>query len=335
MLDDGDDLVDNVMMAAFEQYMMRGKNNENQLQMEQQLKEQHKNEAVRQLALGKEHKQELAMRKAEKRYWHIYQTFSKRIREEWLDIDDQSYNVVQAIAAIRSRLPMHTRLLKRFRQQHALQKQEWTLRGYGFSGSKILLRNEDREQEEMVQQQDAELALSHELIQHEKMMDGLRNLLANLAECHEALLRHLDEGTKHHLECFEFRDLGMEDCNDVGNGVEAIAITKSTPNGSYASFEKAAGLPGIMNELMAMLSMEIYRKQCLAYSILETVGDELIADDGAKGQKDQGAAAEDEIEWEDMCPQEVAKRCSKQWSRSCKAGCIDVVFLKGALDLLN
>jgi len=32
-----------------------------------------------------------------------------------------------------------------------------------------------------------------------------------------------------------------------------------------------------MNEVMGMFFMELYRKQCLAYSILETVGDGLVS----------------------------------------------------------
>ena len=93
-----------------------------------------------------------------------------------------------------------------------------------------------------------ELALSHDLMQHEKMMDGLRSLLANLSECHEALLRHLDVMTKHHSECLDFLDSGRQDGNDIdigndsGNGTSTASLITFTLDGLFASFEKAAGL---------------------------------------------------------------------------------------------
>ena len=192
-----------------------------------------------------------------------------------------------------------------------------------------------------------ELALSHDLIQHEKMIDGLRSLLANLSECHEALLRHLDVMTKHHSECLDFLDWGSQDGNDIDigndirndscNGTSTASSITFTLDGSFASFEKAAGLTSIMNEVMGMLSMELYRKQCLAYSILETVGDGLVVggrDGGSNERTGAASSLEEEMGWEDLCPQAVAERCSKQWPRGGKAGCVDVKFLEGTLDLL-
>jgi hypothetical protein len=36
------------------------------------------------------HKQQLAMKKAEKKYWHLYyHTFTRKIKEDWLQLDDQ------------------------------------------------------------------------------------------------------------------------------------------------------------------------------------------------------------------------------------------------------
>mmetsp|Transcript_21451 Transcript_21451/g.31755 ORF Transcript_21451/g.31755 Transcript_21451/m.31755 type:complete len:371 (-) Transcript_21451:69-1181(-) len=361
---------DDAMMAAFEQYMMGGKNNINnnnslsEEEIQQQLLQQQKL-----LALEQQHKLQMAMRKADKRYWSIYQHFTKRILEEWLDLDDQSHKVIQAIVGIRSRLPMHSSLLYRFQEQRACMvkvalnkhKQEGAFRGYGYgySDERILWRGDPKGQEYqyghghghgqqqgmiMMEEQDVELALSHDLIQHEKMMDGLRSLFANLSECHEALLRHLDEMAKHHLETewFEFHecygdggegDNGAGDGNGNGNGNgDGDGVSQNCQEwNEFASLEKAAGLSGIMQDIMAMLSMELYRKQCLAYTILETVGDDLVGGGGNGG----GGDMETETEWEDLSPKAVADRCLKQWPRDCKAGCIDVKVLADALDLIH
>jgi len=271
---------DDAMMAAFEQYMMGGKNNEKQLliqhKKEQQLLLLTQQELAQQMARDTLHKQQLAMKKAEKKYWHLYQTFTRKIKEDWLQLDDQSHTVLKAIVGIRSRLPMHTRLLERYQRQHILQKQHWTMTGYGFSGARILFNSSQCQGSEhklklkpkqgqyqghdhssapisisksnMIKEQDVELALSHDLIQHEKMMDGLRSSLANLSECHEALLRHLDVMTKHHSECLDFVDSGRQDGNDIdigndsGNGTSTASLITFTLDGFFASFEKAAGL---------------------------------------------------------------------------------------------
>lgn len=359
---------ENAMMAAFEQYMMGGKNsnnnNNNNSEEETQLLLQQQQKLLLQ---EQQHKLQMTMRKADKRYWSIYQHFTKRLQEEWLDLDDQSYKVIQAIVGIRSRLPMHSGLLYRFQEQRACmvtvtnkqeqtQEQEGAFRGYGYgySDERILWRGDPKGQEYqygqqqgmiMMEEQDVELALSHDLIQHEKMMDGLRGLFANLSECHEALLRHLDEMTKHHLEteseCFEFQDYCEGDNggnSDNGNGTSQNCQEWN----EFVSLEKAAGLSAIMQDIMAMLSMELYRKQCLAYTILETVGDDLVGGNngggghGVKRQKGRPSGdMEAETEWEDLSPKAVADRCLKQWPRGCKAGCIDVKVLADALDLIH
>ena len=59
--------------------------------------------------------------------------------------------------------------------------------------------------------EDVQNALSQDMIQHEKMIAALRSLFANLSECHELILRSLDEITKYHLDCLEdFRNVGLE-----------------------------------------------------------------------------------------------------------------------------
>ena len=56
------------------------------------------------------------MKKAEKKDWQLSDKFHRILQEEWLDLDDQAYQIVQALVGIRTRLPMHTRFLKLFQQ---------------------------------------------------------------------------------------------------------------------------------------------------------------------------------------------------------------------------
>ena len=97
---------ENAMMAAFEQYMMGGENNNNNNNNNSEEEIQLQKQQQKLLLQEQQHKLQMAMRKADKRYWSIYHHFTKRIEEEWLDIDDQSYKVIQAIVGIRSRLPI-------------------------------------------------------------------------------------------------------------------------------------------------------------------------------------------------------------------------------------
>ena len=129
-------------------------------------------------------------------------------------------------------------------------------------------------------------ALSHDMIQHEKMLAALRGLcFANLSECHEMILRYLDEITKYHLDCLgDFRN------------VELAAEFEP-------SFLKTSGSVGIMRDAIAMLSNEFYRKQFMVHIFLDSVEDELIEKNGSRSYSD-GAKGDIRVygEWD------VAKR---------------------------
>jgi hypothetical protein len=284
------------MRLAFEQYMMKSSNIVQQPKVDavSQAEKEAREEELRKEKLQQQ------MKQAEKRYWHIFQNFGRMVQEEWLDIDDQAYQVVEAIAGIRSRLSMQAKLLDRFKD--VVQKKEWACHGYN---NAFMSRGNGN-----VLEEDVELALSHDLIQHERMMDGLRGLFANLSEYHEALLRHLDEISKHHLECME----EFEGC-DVSQ-----------------AFLRATSLVAVMHDTIAMLSLELYRKQRLVHVILETVEDELIQVDGGRSTD---ASKGDDVEWEDLGPQGAVDRCFIVWSRQSKHSCIEEAALTTMLDMLN
>lgn len=313
---------EDAMRLAFEHYMRGGTKMVAVAEVDQEeasirAEKEAKRQDERQL-----HKLQQEVKRAEKRYYQFFQKIGRVIQEEWLDIDDQAYQVVEAIKGIRNRLPRAVRLLGRMRD--VVQKDEWARHGFNqvFVGS-IDKRGSDFisafgscgsngiDSYDSIQEQDIELALSHDLVQHEKMMEALRGLFANLSKCHEALLRNLDEMTKHHLECmdeFGGMDVVGLDSNRDGGGDTGIGLQKVLP------------LVGLMNDAMAMLSLELYRKQCLVHMILETSKDELI-------QCLDGERLHDGVDGADMSPQKAVHRCCTVWKRQCKESCIDTSLL--------
>ena len=147
---------------------------------------------------------------------------------------------------------MHARFLKLFQQDR---RQTWCRcdtnndadvygecwENHGFHHT---FHNKNTKANACLSGEDVQNALSHDMIQHEKMLAALRGLFANLSECHEMILRSLDEITKYHLDCLEdFRNVGLE--------------VEFEP-----TFLKTSGSVGIMRDAIAMLSNELYRKQC-------------------------------------------------------------------------
>mmetsp|Transcript_3989 Transcript_3989/g.6061 ORF Transcript_3989/g.6061 Transcript_3989/m.6061 type:complete len:138 (+) Transcript_3989:41-454(+) len=135
---------------------------------------------------------------------------------------------------------------------------------------------------------------------------------------------------KHHLDCMEdfggaMDAAGLDGCGD-GGGDAAIGLQRVFP------------LVGLMNDVLAMLSLELYRKQCLVHIILETSQDDLIQI-GLDGERLFGRGGEkgddDGVDWEDLGPQETVNRCCKIWKRQCKESCIDVSTLSSLLEIVQ
>ena len=288
------------MRLAFEQYMMGGNVNAststsyNEPSLEQQEEEK---ERERQLVI---HQRQQQMKKAEKKYWQIFDKFQRIVQQEWFDLDDQAYQVVQALDGLRNRLPMHMKLLKglqqdRFRNNVDSDGKCW--RNHGFHHSFYSHRSITSSNPFL---EDVRNALSHDIVQHEKMLAALRSLFASLSECHEMILRILDQITKHHLECMdEFLDVKF----------------KFEP-----SFLKAVGSCSTMRNIIAMLTKELYRKQCMVHMILNSVDNELFENIGSHGGRDGTDSASGN--WEDMSPKDVVQRCCAWWPRESKYSCV-------------
>ena len=261
------------LRRAYEQFMMKQGGGDNMAVEKKRSKEvqeakeqeQRRNELIREI------------KRAEKEFIHIFNRFVSRTKNEWMELDDQAYQVVKAISSIRSRLPMETKIIHCL--ENRTRKKTWS--DYGvtniFEKHSSLITN------------DVQLALSHDLVQHEKMMEALRRLMANLSDCHDALMRILDDIMKHSLDC--------EECF----GTMELPI----------SFQKASSLSNLTADAMSMMSLELYRKQNIVQTIFDSSEDDLFK------EKHDG---QDQFNKHDMIENKI---WSKQWDRTGKYSCID------------
>ena len=258
--------------------------------------------------------EEQQIRKWEKKSWSICHKFAKELKENWLEIDAQTELVVNSLSGIRSRLPMHAKLIDRFNREIGSNDltsnsgyRDTIVRNYEETTCQNDLNRNDYI--EILNKSDLELAMSHDLIQHEKMMEGLRSLLSTLSESVDTLSRHLDEMLQHQLESNDFP-----------------VYVSSRP-----SFLKVSHLPEALTDLFHMLSLETYRKQCLSQKIFES------ALDGVMEQVDQVEQQKNELnfDWLNLGPQGIINRCCSVWSHSSHHSEINLVVLNGVLETIR
>lgn len=258
----------NDMQKAFEQFMMqRGGGEAKKDSVRLKKEEQDAKEVER-----KQHALQQDILRAEKEYINLFKRFVSRVKGEWMELDDQTFHVVQAISGIRSRLPMESQLLYNLRQES--RTESWSVHGnMNALGNHFFLRL-----------QDVQLGLSYDLLQHEKMMEALRRLLSNLSDCHESLLRMLDGMMKHNLECAE------------NYGGRNVLLTPS--------FQKAASLSSLMSDALEMMSLELYRKQILAQMIFDSAEDDLLVVTAKERFDEQG-----ELNWSKQWSRDSENSC--------------------------
>jgi hypothetical protein len=304
---------EDAMRLAFEQFMLQGKSNtknKNQQQIKspntkqlEQIKREEK--LIKEQQETNQIQQEL--RKAERKYWSIFHKFCNILQTKWMDIDDQTLDVVQSVSGIRQRLPMEMKLSRKFNDATMkLKNNDWKCQG----NSQVLISSQSKKI--LLQKEDAELALSHDLLQHEKMMEGLRTLFSNLSEMHEALSRTLDEMTKHHLDQQEQADYYHKYYSAL----------------SFTSYFTSTSLVEVMNDLYHMLSLELYRKQCMTKSILNSADDRILL--SSQEEKYEG---QDGGDWDGYGPKKIVKLCLRDWPRSCDQSCIDIALLDHVISL--
>lgn len=255
-----------------------------------------------------------AFTKALRKYKPITNAFHGTLDRDWWEVDDNLGQVMASIANLRQRCWLISSRLGVAKQQKqswisksregggggmsiAHQKPSW--KGHGFrvddapkTARAALLTETD----------DLELALQHDLLQHERMLAGARKLLHSLGEAQEALGRRLDELLLHHVETYRYLD---------------DPVVAATADGyGYVAFEGICGRVDRCQLLYAQSSKELYRKQSLAAQVFDSVVDSLLyrerASDGGGGGKGRGGDGDDAAQ----SPRAVAQRVVDQWSRT-------------------
>lgn len=242
--------------------------------------------------------------KEKKRYYQLIHSFNGKVTHTWIHIDDQILAVLQNIVSIRSRLPLEWKVLHSphlkddnvnpqdndGRVEH---EDEW--KQHGLQG-----KLKETPYSFHLHTSDVQLALSHDMTQHEKMLAAIRTFMTNLSECHEALGRVVDTLWKFHLDCTKDR-IEEEDDEDEDGEMQNMVDN--------------------VTELYRMLSSELFRKQILIPLILESTQDEILGIE--KGKITEGSRK----------GLQRARNCCKSWNRSSEESCIDESKLSYVLKL--
>lgn len=277
------------VQMAFEQFMMGGgkKKKKNTTTITTTRKHNSNN-----------NEKQVLLKKAEKQYWTILNAFRGTLERNWMHADDQLEQLVASISNLRGRTRMESRYLY---MEKSKTMKPWSAGGYrrGAVNESGLTRD------------DVELALSHDLLQHEKMMAGARTLLSSLSDAQEALARRLDEWMLHDMDTLHL----MQSLGDVET--------------SPSSLETVMGATDKLQDVFASLALELYRKQLLIQSLLDAVNDDLLVrnddDDDDDDEKDDLGM--------DVNPRRVAEKCLREWPRGSKESHVDVKVLDALLEL--
>jgi hypothetical protein len=230
-----------------------------------------------------------AVKKLERKYWQILHAFQGSLERDWLAVDDNLGGVVSSIANLRGRIVMESR--KIFEQRDGSSKQgSWKRCGYRASGMDLTL-------------DDIQLALSHDLLQHENMMLGARTLLASMADAQESLGRRLEELMVHHMDTMEVIQ----------------SLVRFDPQSS--SIVVVMGMVDGLQEIYTSLAAELYRKQSSVQTLLDATNDDLLI------------TGEERVTRQDQDPRALAEKCSMSWSRRSTSSCVVESSIQALLQL--
>jgi len=229
--------------------------------------------------------------KIKKRYYQLLRSFNDKVKHTWMDIDEQLLSVLQNIVSIRGRVPHEWKVLSQATRYHQAklvedspeQEEEFDNDGNHGDDWKSYGHQETSSQSvsHHLRIDDIQLALSHDLEQHEKMLTGLRSLMSNMAECHDALGRIVDN-----LWQFHFEVENNEGMNNKDESLEHIVTC--------------------VTSLYQMLSVELYRKQNMVPLVIDSTKDEILGMNELGKGHDVGTKKS----------QTLVRECCKSWKRS-------------------
>ena len=233
--------------------------------------------------------------KIKKRYYQLLRSFNDKVKHTWMDIDEQILSVLQNIVSIRGRLSPEWKLLSQATRYQPVEESpeqddetcddidnqdDWKSHGHQESSK----ASSSQQYFSHLRIEDIQLALSHDLEQHEKMLTGLRSLMSNMAECHDALGRLVDSLWQFHLECSE------EDCNDKNEGTDC----------------EMEHIVNCVTSSYQMLSMELYKKQNIIPTVIDSTKDDILGiSELGRGHFGVGTKS-----------QKLVRGCCESWKRS-------------------
>ena len=137
-----------------------------------------------------------------------------------------------------------------------------------------------------VTKDDLELALSHGLMQHEKMIAATRTVVSSLNQAQEALGRRLDELYMFHLE------------------VSPMLPELESPEEEYDLILFAEQVVHWSQTVYTELADELYRKQTIVHTLANSVTDGLLYKESDEDSYD-----------DEKNPRKVASKCLQAWPR--------------------
>lgn len=216
--------------------------------------------------------------------------FAKTMVQDWLATDDTLYQIVQSIAGLRERLWQTSFALSALREKKEEPAASWKKFGYrgASTGGGNCGSDNDDDDGLLLTADDLQLALDHDLRQHERMLAALRRCLSALHQAQEALGRRLDEYYR------------------------LLVVVDSAAAAQQAKQDRCIIILSLddCQSLFVAAASELYRKQMMADEVFNSVhGRLLFRDNNVKGSSN-------EVESND--PRYVARRCSERWSRQHK-----------------
>jgi hypothetical protein len=245
-----------------------------------------------------------------KGYRPILKAFQGRL-QEWSDTNKQLKSVLGSIINLRDRIYWESSQLQALSvtNDHQEEKQPtWKTCGfrYGLSNqgsSSCALHMED-----------INLALNHDLLQHERMLSVLRSLTALLAQNVDEIGRRLDEWMILNLSDLPPPSHRQQQQYNVSNDNDESIIAEER---LFIGWTKEQNVLEDARIVYSFLALDLFRKQKVATDIFDSCHDSILKTiDDDNFSKDSFWKTD---------PRDVVKKGSKEWSGPDNKDCLNLV----------
>ena len=322
------------MQIAFEQFMLgtRVKANNStttNIETEKRRKNEIEEEKKKRDLELKKSRFDQRVKKIEKRYWHIFQSFREIVQDDWIPLDDEMESVIQSISNIRSRLPiMETAMCRKLEDKEKgtlpfplvvdNSTNHWKNHGLRRSKQDRIISSSFVSVNPYLTLHDINQSISHDVLQHEKMMTGLRRLLSDLSEIQKKLSKLLEDMTNHHSTVV--LEISINNENSESNRTDDCLFKLNTSHHNFPLH-----LMDHISNVFEVLSLELYRKQTLSQLILGSTTDKLLSlnNENEMASFDMEKVQIDIEMLTESDPRVIASMCSSQWPRYSSFSAID------------